>query len=223
MYYYKLEFSLEKQEIGDYPQVQKFKKGYDSNRKESCSQIARYYFGMKPDIEIDFNCLELSNKARLTDYVSSSYLNALAGLLISQRLYDFFLGLRLPEYISYQAYIYQKEKLVSDSHLWAHFVKSYPEIIDYSKSNFFLDHSEVNYKKVAISSINDYKDLQNRVRYKVNTDKLVLKKVFADKFDVLRIGVVRNETYVTESVKNEMIAKGFTGLVFEPADYLIIE
>lgn len=223
MNYYKLEFSLVKKEIGDYPQVQKFKKGYNSNRQESCSQIARYYFGVKPDVEIDFNCLELSSKAMLTDYMSSSYLNALAGLLISQRLYDFFSGLRVPNHISYKACIYQKEKLVSDNYLWVHFISSYPELIDYSKSNFFLDHSEANFKKVLIASINEYKDLQDKVRYKVNTDKLVLKKELADKFDMLRIGVVRNETYVTESVKDEMIAKGFTGIVYEPADYLIVE
>lgn len=223
MKYYKLEFSLDKKEIGDYPQIQKFKKGYNPNKQESCSQIARYYFGIKPDVVVDFNCLELSTKAKLTDYVSASYLNALTGLLISRRLYDFLSSLRIPEHIFYQTHVYQKDVLIADNYLWMHFIKSYPELIDYSKSDFFLDHSEANYKKIPITSFAEYKEVQDKVRYKVNAKRLVLEKGFVSRFDVLRIGVVRNETFVTEAVKDEMIAKGFTGLVIEPADYLIVE
>ena len=44
MKYFKLETSLNMKEIGNYPQIQDFKKGYDVDKKESCSQIARYYF-----------------------------------------------------------------------------------------------------------------------------------------------------------------------------------
>ncbi|HVG17078.1 MAG TPA: hypothetical protein VM935_19050 [Chitinophagaceae bacterium] len=223
MKYYKLEFSLDKKEIGDYPQIQKFIKGYNPNKQESCSQIARFYFGIKPDVEVDFNCLGLSSKAKLTDYLSASYLNALTGLLISRKLCDFLSGLRIPDNISYQAHVYQNEKLISDNYLWMHFINSYPELINYSKSDFFLDHSEANFKKVDITSFDEYKALQDKVRYKVNSNKLVVKKEFDDRFDLLRIGVVRNETYVTEIVKDEMVAKEFTGIVFEPADYLVVE
>lgn len=223
MKYYKIEFSLDKKVIGDYPQIQKFKKGYNPNRQESCSQISRYYFGIKPDVAVDFNCLELSSKAKLTDYVSASYLNALTGLLISRELYDYLLELRIPEHSFYQAYVYQKDVLITNNYVWIHFINSYPELIDYPKSEFFLDHSEANYKEISVSSFTEYEKVQNKVRYKVNAKKLVLKKELVSKFDVLRIGVVRSEIFITEAVKDEMIAKGFTGIVYEPADYLIVE
>src|SRR5688572_13073895 len=123
MKYFKLDFSLNKKEIGNYPQIQDFKKGYDDDRKETCSQIARYYFGKRPDMEIDFDCLELANKARLTDYISSSYLNSLTGLLVSDNLFSFFSGLRMVSYISYKAPIYQKGNLLSVDYEWIHFIE----------------------------------------------------------------------------------------------------
>jgi len=223
MRYFKLEFSLDKKEIGEYPQIQKFKKGYNANKQESCSQIARYYFGKRPDVEIDFDGLELANKAKLTDYLSSSYLNALTGLLVSDNLYNFFSGLQMASHISYLSRIYQKGDLISENYRWVHFIESYPEIINYSKSDFFLDHSEVNFKKLSIRSFVEYKNEQEKVRYKINSHRLLLKKELAIKFDILRIGVVKNETYVKETVKNEMVNHGFAGIVYEPADYLILD
>jgi hypothetical protein len=222
MKYFKLESSLNKKEIGNYPQIQDFKKGYDDDRKESCSQIARYYFGKRPDVEIDFDCLELANKARLTDYISSSYLNSLAGLLVSDNLFSFFSGLRVVSYISYKAPIYQKGNLLSADYRWIHFIERYSEMINYPESDFFLDNSEVRRKKISIRSFAEYENEQDKAQYAINSERLVLRKEIAEKFDVLRIGVVRDETYVTETVKNEMINKGFTGIVYRPADYLIV-
>ena len=223
MKYFKLETSLNKKEIGNYPQIQDFKKGYNDDKKESCSQIARYYFGKRPDVEIDFDCLELANKARLTDYISSSYLNSLTGLLVSDNLFSFFSGLRLVSYISYKAPIYQKGNLLSADYRWIHFIEKYSEMINYPESDFFLDHSEARFKKLLIRSFAEYKKEEDKTQFAINSKRLVLKKEHADKFDVLRIGVVKNETYVTEIVRNEMINKGFTGIVYESADYLIVD
>jgi len=223
MKYFKLDFSLDKREIGNYPQIQNFKKGFDDDKKESCSQIARYYFGKKPDLEIDFDCLELAKKARLTDYVSSSYLNSLTGLLVSDNLFSFFSGLRLVSYISYKAPIYQKGNLLSADYRWIHFIEKYSEMINYPESDFFLDHPEARFKKLLIRSFAEYKIEEDKTQFAINSKRLVLKKEHADKFDVLRIGVVKNETYVTEIVKNEMINKGFTGMVYESADHLIVD
>lgn len=222
MKYFKLEYSLDKREIGDYPQIQKFKKGYDQHKPESCSQIGRYYFGIKPDVEIDFDCLQLTGKAKPTDYVSSSYLNSLTGMLISPDLNKFLSHLRLPDHISYSTGLYQKDQLISNGYKWIHFIKSYPETVSFVNSEFFLDHPEAGYKKIFIKSFAEYQEKQAKISYKINSQKLVLNSKYVSRFDVLRIGVVKNETYVTESLKDEMIAKRFTGLVYEPADYLII-
>jgi len=214
---------LDLKEIGDYPQIQNFRKGYNPNRRESCSQISRFFFGKKPDVEIDFDCLEMATKAKLTDYVSCSYLSQLTGLLVSNKLFKFLSALKMPDHISYAAPIYQKGETLSSDYKWVHFTGFYPEMINFPASNFYLDHSEVNYKELSINSLLEYNAAQNNIQYKINAKKLVLKQEVAYASDILRIGSVRNETYISEVIKNEVITQGFTGMVFEPADYLVVE
>lgn len=222
MKFYKLKFSLDLKEIGDYPQIQNFKKGYNPNRRESCSQISRYFFGKSPDVEIDFDCLKLSTRAKLTDYVSCSYLSQLTGLLVSNELYKFLSALKMPTHISYAAPIYKKDETHFSDFKWVQFTKSYPEIIDYQTSEFYLDHSDVCYKKITINSYPEYKVAQDNVQYKINAKKLVLKRTILNEFDVVRIGIVCNEIYITEVIKDEMVTKEFTGIAFEPADNLLV-
>jgi len=49
-----------------------------------------------------------------------------------------------------------------------------------------------------------------------------LKKEIAGRFDVLRVGVDKYHTYVTETVKKQMEDIGFTGIEYIPADDLIV-
>lgn len=223
MTYYKIQFSLDKKEVGDFPQIRELKKGYNSTKKESCSQISRYYFGIKPDVQIDFDCLELSIKAKLTDLLSSSYLNMLTGLLISRKVYDYFLSLRVPEHICYSALVYQKDQIIADNYLWMHFTGNYSQIIDFSKSQFYLDHSDANYQILKIKSLSDFEAMQSRSSYKINARQLYLKKDIALQFDIMRLGIVRNDIFITDAVRQEMIARGFSGITYEYVDYLIVE
>jgi|GEM_PF-3372248 len=222
MKYFKLEFCLEKSIVGDFPQIQQFKKGYDPNRRESCSQVGRYFFGKKPDVEIDFDGLQLSNNAKLTDYVSSSYLNSLTGLLVSERLFDFLMTLNSVEFVSFPTKIYQKEQIVSNSYKWLHFVEVYPGMINFPKSHFFLDHSEAKYKEVKVDSFEMYSVMQNQTSYDINSKRIVLNPNTVSHLDVLRLGTISCDTYVTESVKELLIENKFTGLVYEPAENLIL-
>jgi len=223
MKYFKIAVSLDIKEIGNFPQIQKFKKGYDDDRKESCSQIARYYFGKKPDVNIDFDCLELAKKAKLTDYMSASYLNDLTGLLASKNLHQFLTDLRTVDHVDYTVPIYQDGIIVSEGYKWIHFIQSYPDIINFVESDFFLDHSEANYKRLSLKSFVDYRTEQDRALYKINSKRLVLRSELVSKFDILRLGVVRNETFITEEVKNAMVERQFSGIVYEQADFLIVE
>lgn len=224
MKYFKLDSSSRIKDVGDFPQIQKFKNGYDYGRRESCSQISRYFFGKKPDIEIDFDGLELSKKAKLTDNLSASYLNELTGLLVSKNLYDFFSSLRTAEYLIYSTSIYQNGSILSKDYKYLHYIRSYPEMINYAASAFFLNHSDVNYKNIQINSFAEYDHENEKSRYIIKAKKLVSRKEMANEFDVLRIGLVVNaHTYITDGIKDEMVAKGFTGMTYKAADFLVVE
>lgn len=219
--FYKIEPSIEISVVGDFPQIQKFKKGYNMNRRESCSQIARYFFGKKPDVQVDFDGLQLSNKAKTTDYLSSSYLNNLTGMLVSSGLFNYLTSLKIPEFIKYRATIYKKEQILAEDFYWIHFIKSYPELINFSESSFFLNHSEVKFKDIYINDILEYTQKQSSVAYKIEAKRLVLHKG-AINFDLIRIGIIENRLLVTEEIMRDLVSKNFMGFQFNPADNIVI-
>ena len=222
--YYHLDRTLDTKIIGNYPQMQNFVKGYDSDRLESCSKIARYYCARIPDKQLDFDGLELAKRAKLTDYTHAAYLSSVCGLLVSPGLFNYFKELHMVDYITYDAKIYQKNSNeVFATYKWIHYTKDYPGMIDYAKSYFYEDHPKPSYKRLHIKSFEEYKVTQERVQYMIDAKQLVLKKEIINQYDVLRIGVIKSETYVTETVKKQMEEKGFTGIEFKPADYLVVE
>jgi len=78
------------------------------------------------------------------------------------------------------------------------------------------------YKKLPIRSFEDYQVVQDNVKYSIKSNPLFLKKEIAGRFDVLRVGVDKYHTYVTETVKKQMEDIGFTGIEYIPADDLIV-
>ncbi len=222
MKYFKLNHTLDLKIIGDFPQIQTFKKGYDSKRDNSCSRIGRYISEI-PTIPFDFDGLELAKKAKLTDYTIAAYLSDLSGLLVNPALYDFLSKIQVVDYVKYPVKIYRSGELITDEYTWLHYSRSYPEFINFEKSDFYLDHSEAHYKKLSLKNYESFLNAKKNSDYIIESKRLVLKKTLVSEFDVLRIGIVKFDTYVTEAIKNQMVDKGFTGIVYEPADYLIIE
>lgn len=220
MNYFKLDSDIDIKVIGAYPQIQKFKTGYDSSRPESCSRIGRY-ISETPVIPFDFDGPALENKAKLTDYISASYLSDLTGLLISNRLHEFITKQRIVDYIEYPVKIYRENKPIPGSYSWLHYNKSYPEFIDFSKSQFYFDHPESGFKEISIKSYEVYLQEKARSNYIIESKRLGLKKALVNEFDIIRIGVIKGATYVKEDVKIKMHAEGFTGITFEPVSYLI--
>jgi hypothetical protein len=220
MKYFKIDYTTDLKVIGDFPQIQTFIKGYDSNRDNSCSRIGRYISEI-PTIPFDFDGLELAKSAKLTDYISASYLSILSGLLITKVLYDFLGKLRVVNYLRYPVKIYSGGELITDEYTWLHYSRSYPEFIDFEKSEFYLDHPEVNYKKLSLKTYESFLEEKAHSNYIIESKRLVLKKGLASQLDVIRLGVIKGASYVTEVVKDEMCDRGFTGIVYEQAEYLI--
>lgn len=223
MKYYLLSHTLDLKIIGAFPQIQTFIKDYDSDRVESCSKIGRYYCGQIPEKRIDFDGLELAKKARLTDYTIAAYLNDLCGLLVSQDLYNYLKELHMVDYITYDAKIYQKNSHEAfATYKWIHYTRNYPEMIDYKKSHLYEDHHNPTYRKLPVGSYEEYLSMREKVNYVIKPVRLVLRKEMAGQYDVLRVGVIKSETYVIEAVKKR-IEMSFTGIEFKPADYLVVE
>ena len=222
MKFYIFKHSLSIPDVGVFPQVQDFKSGYDNRRPESCSRISRYESEV-PLLNFDFDGMQLKSKAKLTDYLTASYMSDLSGLLVSGYLCSYIKSKRIVENIIYPVGLYSNNEKLSNEYYWIHYTKTYPEIINYKQSKFFLNHNEAKYKEIIIESNEDFVMKQEGSEYIIDSRYLVLKKEITEQFDFLRIGVVKNATYVTEAVRDEMIAKGFTGIVYEPADYLIVE
>ncbi|MBX3241409.1 MAG: hypothetical protein KIT80_18000 [Chitinophagaceae bacterium] len=222
MKFYRILPLLDLKEIGDYPQIQDFKTGFDSRRPESCSRISRYDSEVPP-LDIDFDGMQLTKKTKLTDFVSASYMSKLTGLLVSESLLSYITSKRIVETLIFPVGLYYKDEKLSAKYFWIHYSKAYPEIIDYKQSKFFLNHSEVKYKDVTISSYQDYLKKQEASQYTIDSKYLVLMKEYLKDFDIFRIGIIKSETYITEEIKEEMVAKKFTGMVYEPVDYIIVE
>lgn len=222
MKFYKIEPCLDLREIGDFPQVQNFKSGYDSRRPESCSRIGRFDSEV-PAIDFDFDGMQLTNKAKLTDYLCASYMSNLSGLLVNNSLLSFMQSKRVVDNLVYPVGLYRNDQKLPDKYFWIHYTRTYPEFINFKDSRFFLNHSEAKYKEVIIHSHVDYLEKQDASQYIIDSKHLVIKTEFAKEIDFLRIGVIKYETYVNEKVKNEMDIRGFTGMTYELADYLIFE
>ena len=222
MRFLKLSTSLNLKEIGDYPQIQTFKKGYDSSRPESCSRISRYDSEV-PALTFDFDGMQLTKTAILTDCLNASYMSTLTGLLINDSFRSFISSKRIVENMIYPVGLYRGDEKLPNKYSWLHYTKIYPEMINYKLSHFFLNHSEANFKQIPISSYEEYLREQGITEFIIDSTYLVLRRNIASSFDILRIGVIKYETYVTEEVKDEMVANGFTGLVYEPADFLVID
>lgn len=217
---FKLKFDLNLKITGAYPQIQKFIKGYDSEKVTSCSQVGSMFFSKLPNVSLDFKCLELAKKAKLTDYMSCSYLNELTGLLVSDSFRNFLMKFNLPNSMKYEASIYQNGDILSSNYCWMHYTSTYPEAIQFDASEFFLDHPEANYKKIEIASYNDFKSAETKFPYFINSKRLVLNSKFITRFDLIRIGVIHHETFVNEKLKDNIIGEKFTGIDFEKINCL---
>ena len=205
-------------EIGNFPQIQKFIKNYDDDKENSCSNIARYSIDEKTKLAFDFDGLQIGKKTILTDYMSCSYLNSLAGLLISKRFFEFIKSCKFPEYECFNVKIYQNETYIDNEYYWIHYIKKYPELINFNKSIFFINHPEANYKILNIKSNDELYRFQKSINYLIDFKHMVLNKDVLSEFDFFRLGTIDGETYINDNMKKKMIDFGINGLVYIPVE-----
>ncbi len=203
-----------------YPQVHKIRKGYDLSSSANIYDYIRFNDGIVPPFTPDLGCFEVHPKITLSDFVSCTF--TCSDLLISKKAYEIIAKLNPMRYIKYETCIYRKTEVLNDFYLF-HFLydDNFAEGIDFKKSNFNWMFSK---EKVRVESLEHFRTYCDYGKY---GDILIYTKIaINNKFDlnidlfILPYGGV--QVYVSEFFVEAYISAGLTGMIFEPANQVLL-
>lgn len=129
--YYILRYTLDDNEVGIFPQINKITDDYDETKETSFMNMSSKHFG-----DFDLNCFFLNPQSTLTDLLNNFILGLDIGIFISEKLknilHDF--------YIPYARYIpikiYQENTTID--YFFLHIITPPISWIDFEKSNFII-------------------------------------------------------------------------------------
>jgi len=223
MKYYELLNDYRKEVIGNVDIVQSTE--MVCNGSEIAHESLRSFFRVEPFERPVVAPFLLLKNAKLTDSISSMRLNN-KGFILHNKLIDFLKGFRLKEFYKIPVELTYKRNCSNIIDNYSLFIisESIFPYIDIANSSFFVTSIiEKYHKKIylkSISSIDDFHSRKKQWHYMIKYDKLVLKKGFD--FDMFRIGHKMGGYYVSERLKDAIEKGGFTGLIFEEADNIVI-
>jgi len=134
MQYYIFKEACDTKETGPvYPQIQKWKPGYDDDKPDS---YYSYYTAAKsgdfPDFTPDLDSLIIHGRAKPTDIMSSVIST---GFIISKKLKVLFDQFVFPPHRFYPAKVLHKKIEIGD-YYFMHIISNYSDFVNYPKSTF---------------------------------------------------------------------------------------
>ncbi|WP_462268079.1 hypothetical protein [Mucilaginibacter sp.] len=143
----------------EFPQIQRWKPGYDETKADSYD--AYYKASNKgehfPDFEPDLNTLILHSRAKFTDLISSGFS---IGYIVSKQMKNVFEDFVFPPHRFYPVKISHKKKEPIEYfliHLLSKHFEDYLDDIDYSRSSFYIaDIALKPLQTIALTSKNNY-------------------------------------------------------------------
>ena len=217
MNYYKLNHSLDKNEIGSqFPQIQKMTKGYNYDSPNSVHSLSRYLFKF-PDFEPDLNSFVLHRSAKLTDLLSAAVISA-CGLLISEKLMNLFIKFTIVPMRLYEASVIEKNK-TERRYYWMHIAGyNFSEKVDYSNSTFSVDNFGTKLEDIKVESLSDLLKKENYMREKYKTRFIKIKgdRIILDysvsKYSLFSINGFDFDYYISEELRDAIFANSCTGI-----------
>jgi hypothetical protein len=230
MQYYIFKEACDTKETGhEYPQIQKWKPGYDDDKPDS---FYSYYLAAKaggfPDFTPDMDSLILHGRAKPTDLLS--FATSVNGLMISEKLKTLFEQFSFPPHRFFPAkVIYKKTEL--DAHYFMHIVSDYTDFVDYPKSSFITCASfNKDPQTITLTSKYNFLDKAKQLqddslnidhRY-IKAKEIHLTPEFDKSLDFFEIGRFDINFYISQALKDAIIKNGITGCDIQPTDNLIV-
>lgn len=167
--------------VGDFPQVQTVEEG--SKNSDPFTDNSKWAHKAMPE-NIIFQ-YAFSKRAKLTDLISSVYLNMRCGLLVSERLLEILKKFSLPDHQIIEGTINANGKRVT--YYYVHFRCDQNEILDFSKTEFLkYDPWTKTTSEVEISSYSDYKEKIRGIGLTtINASKLYLESCSLDLYSLI--------------------------------------
>ena len=196
--------------------------GYNYGGEYSVRRIANKNFDCHRFLKIDFGRIRLKPAALYTDLISSVLINKFFVLVLSKALSDYLKKFQLPP-------IFEKEvgvshpKLQMELEYRAFYMENNYNLINFDKSRFLIGENGTPYENDVIKKFQDkdeFEDFLHAKSWKVRlrVGKLVVKT----NYDLIRFRTLGGY-FVSEKLKEAIEQEGFTGMRFEPADFVISE
>ncbi len=216
MKYYRLTNTLNIKEIGKYPQ---------GILPVSLGGIRDLNFNQP----ININLLpepSIHNKAKLTTYLDTNFINSNIFLVFKNYFIDFLTNLKVHEYQSWFIKVHHKNEVLYDYSLFRISNSSDNEFVNYTKSEFLIgklgDWEDPSIRKaVKVESYENYKSLIDVLQSsedgsQIRCNKLVLNlsKCNVDMFRLIKNPILTGYI-VSEKLKNSIEEKHYTGMEFK--------
>jgi len=135
MQWYCISPSTDEKIIGTFPQTDGMGPGYDLKGANSVWNIPNL---RKPAFKPDFDCFRIDKKAKLTDVISTTIINA-CGFIVNDKVKNIFDKFKLPPHIYYPVKMLYKKEMITN-YYWLHFTVDNSIDIDFKNSTFELTH-----------------------------------------------------------------------------------
>ncbi len=230
MQYYIFKEACATKETGPvYPQIQKWKPGYDDDRLNS---YFSYYLASKqgefPDFTPDLDSLIMHGKAKPTDIVSSIIS---IGFVVSKKLKEVFEHFAFPPHRFYPAKLMHKN--AGFDYYFMHIISDYTDFVDFGKSTFITcGFSNSDPQPITLTSKQDYinkaKQLQDDSFVKQLTYRSIQAKEihfngeFNKQIDFFQINRFDINFCISQRLKDAITENAITGCDIQPTNRIII-
>lgn len=232
MQYYIFKEACDTKETGPvYPQIQKWKPGYDDDKTDS--YYSYYEASCRgrtfPDFTPDMDALVIHNNAKVTDLVSSGIS---IGFVVSSRLKILFEQFKFPPHRFYPTKIKHKNDDLDGyyfMHIISNYYVDYLDAVDYGKSVFVISGiSKDHPRPITLTSKLDYleksKQLQddakvNKIFRSIRAEKIYFTSGFDKSLDcfVAPFGV---SYFISQRLKDSLLENNVTGCDIQPSDLI---
>lgn len=230
MQYYIFKEACATKETGqEYPQIQKWKLGYNDDKADSYYSYydASSKGSILPDFAPDLDALVMHNRSKQTDLISSGLS---IGLIISKKLKIIFEQFKFPPHRFYTAKIIHKKIELNDyyfMHVVSDYYNDYLDFLDYDQSVFVTTGiSGGEPKGITLNSKQDYlnkaqqlqKDFSEKKVYRaIKAEKICFNAKFDKNLDCF-IAPFGIEYYISQRLKAALFENGITGVEIQSTD-----
>lgn len=230
MKYYILKEACATNETGPvYPQIQKWKPGYNGDKENSFYTYLEKSKKDFADFAPDLDGLVMHGRAKPTDLVSAF---TSGGFLMSEKLKMLFEKHKIVPHRFYPARIIHKGNYIG-TYFWMHIISDLTDFVDYANSTFVISKiSGLNAVPITLNDKRDYltkSELFKRDFFENNGPLLTIdakKLKLNDQFDKsvggFKVGWFDINFYINQVLRDEIIENHITGCDIKPTGNIVI-